>query len=116
MAASYYKNLSPSFSLFPCVKRDSGRSFASSWTPCEESSRGHVLNLEAPTERKQKVTKKTKILLPALGLPWRAEFCDAGLAERLARSSQLIAIHILLVGDDTGSRPIPPNEGESEFL
>jgi hypothetical protein len=36
--------------------------------------------------------------------------------ERFVRSFQFIAIHILLVGNDTGSRPIPPNERESEFL
>ena len=35
---------------------------------------------------------------------------------RLVTSSQLIAIHILLVGYDTWSRPVPPNERESDFL
>jgi hypothetical protein len=40
----------------------------------------------------------------------------SGGLERLVWSSQLIAIHILIVGNDTGSRPIPPNERESEFL
>jgi hypothetical protein len=29
---------------------------------------------------------------------------------------QLVAIHILLVGNDTGNSPIPPNERESEFF
>ena len=33
-----------------------------------------------------------------------------------ARSFQLIAIHILFVGDDTGNGPILPHERESEFF
>ena len=40
----------------------------------------------------------------------------SGGLERMLRSSQLIAIHILLIGNDTGSRSIPLNERESEFL
>jgi hypothetical protein len=40
----------------------------------------------------------------------------SGGLERVVRSSQLIAIHILLIRNDTGSCPIPPDERESEFL
>src|SRR6266404_7437401 len=37
-----------------------------------------------------------------------------GWLERLVRSSQLIAIHILLIGNNAGSRPIPPDERETD--
>jgi hypothetical protein len=40
----------------------------------------------------------------------------SGGLERLVRSSQLVAIHILLVGNDTRNSSIPPNERESEFF
>lgn len=36
--------------------------------------------------------------------------------QRLVRSSQFIAIHVLLERNDTGNRPIPPHECEAEFL
>ena len=38
-----------------------------------------------------KVTKKQKIRPPALGLAWRAELCDAGLAELRPSTSEKLS-------------------------
>jgi len=36
--------------------------------------------------------------------------------QRLVRSSQFIAIHVLRERNDTGNRPVPPYQREAEFL
>ena len=43
-------------------------------------------------------------------------FSRSSRLQRLVRSSQLVAIHILFVGNDNGNSPIPSNERESEFF